>query len=98
MSEAFDDELNRLRLSNFPKGNLASLNERLLIKLKQEGKAVGNMVARDKNMPITCIPYVHAFSHRMKKVGNRLGVKVAFPSRNKLGRVCAVVDKGKEVE
>ena len=50
-------------------------------------------MATDKDMPIACIQYLHAFSHRMKKVGNRYGVKVVFSSRNKLGRVCAAVDR-----
>lgn len=93
MSEAFHDQLTRLRLSNFPEGKLGLLSERLLKKLKRDGN---DRAGIDKRLPYTCIPYLHAFSHRMKKVGHRFGVNVVFSSRNKLGRVCAMVDRKAE--
>lgn len=40
---------------------------------------------------VAVIPYVHKFSHCLKKVGARYGVQVVFSAPNRLGKICAAV-------
>ena len=39
------------------------------------------------------IPYAHKIAHNLKKVGSRYGLNVVFSAPNKLGKICAKLDR-----
>lgn len=92
MKDAFSNQVNRLEQSNYPCKILAFLSERVSGKLKSEGRGDAIREAHVKDRPVVSIPYVHASSHRMKKVGSRFEIDVVFSAKNKLGRICAAVE------
>lgn len=42
------------------------------------------------------IPYIHSVSHRLKKVASRYDVNVVFTATNKLGKICAALQRKNE--
>lgn len=39
------------------------------------------------------MPYMHKMAHGLKNVGSRYGVQILFSAKNKIGRLCSLVNK-----
>lgn len=93
MSDSFNAQVTRLLDVGYPRDAVATVAERL----KKSIVLSPSMVAEsDRKKRVVGIPYIHCVSHRLKKVGSRYGVNVVFTAANKLGKICAAVQRKNE--
>lgn len=93
LGSSFDKQVQRLRSAGFPKDVIALASNKILKKMKSFGRHEAQENSGNDRTKYAVIPYIHQLSHRLKQVGTRYGVKVLFSVPNKLGKVCAIVDK-----
>lgn len=91
----------RLEREGYPRQLLISVAEAMHRKRKRKGSD-GNEERNtaEKREKLAVIPYMHTVSHRLKKIGQRLNVKVVFSAPDKLAqlanRTCPVKRRGKQ--
>lgn len=77
MEEAFGAQKQRLEKAGYPTAMLLTVSERLLKRVKMEGKEKEKR-AENKDKSMSVIPYAHGLSHRLKKAAARYNVNVVF--------------------
>lgn len=89
MQMSFDGQISRLRSAGYPLSLLASVTEGLLRDLKF---GIGAKIPRDRTTRPIVVPYMHTFSHGLKKIANRANVNVVFSAPHKLYSLCKKVN------
>lgn len=74
---------------------MASVVESQIREVKVGGRRTLKEDARPQKRPVV-VPYWHQVSHRLKKVGDRCGVRVVFSAPEKLGRMCRLVNESQK--
>uniref|UniRef100_A0A6M2D1N9 Putative tick transposon ovary overexpressed n=1 Tax=Rhipicephalus microplus TaxID=6941 RepID=A0A6M2D1N9_RHIMP len=88
LKESFLEQKVKLEKAGYPNSFLLTASERLMKKMKSGEKEERSQDTKK----ISVIPYEHGFSHKLKKVAAKYGVKVVFSAKNKLGGVCPAVN------
>ncbi|CAN7939269.1 unnamed protein product, partial [Ixodes hexagonus] len=87
LQASFSKQLARLLSAGFPDSVLMSVAETILQKVKGHTARKKTQSAL-RNVRPEAVPYVHKFSHNLKKVANRHGVPIVFTAPTKLGQLC----------
>ncbi|CAN7939686.1 unnamed protein product, partial [Ixodes hexagonus] len=90
IQKSFNGQVARLKSAEYPESLLTSVVERLLKEIKQ-GDGV-NREPRDRTGRPVVVPYMHKFSHNLKRAANRVHVDVVFSAPNKLYSMCKKVN------
>lgn len=87
ITESFVEQSSRLTSAGYPDHVQVSVAEGLLRELKAKGtdNAVPPVTARQA---FAVVPYMHKIAHNLKKVAQRVNVKVVFTAPQKLSRLC----------
>ncbi|XP_077516534.1 uncharacterized protein LOC144126337 [Amblyomma americanum] len=85
MGDSFNKQSSRLERAGYPKTLLISVAEGLLKKLKG---GIREVAVPDKHNKVVVIPYLHAVSHRLKRICQRADVRVVFSAPDKLSKLC----------
>ena len=91
-SDSLNNQLRRLDAAGFPSSLVNAVCESVLQGIKK--KEPDQQKERDRRRPQ--IPYIHRFSHNLKKVTQRYDVKVVFSAPCKLGQICPTLTKEKK--
>lgn len=89
--DSFNQQTDRLVKAGYPKQLLVSVSESMLASLSKNNKNDLTESAKEKEKT-TVVPYIHKFSHKLKKIGNRAQVRVVFSAPEKLGKLCKRVN------
>ncbi|CAN7941874.1 unnamed protein product, partial [Ixodes hexagonus] len=91
---SFDAQIARLLSGGYPNHVLISVAEKLLQKIKNP--KIIQCKKRDRNQRPAVVPYIHHFSHGLKKIGNRVNVNVVFSAPCKLSSLCKKVNSSSD--
>lgn len=87
MLESFQEQSVRLTMAGYPDHVQVSVAERLLRDLQSSGHTNAGQPARERQN-FAVIPYMHKIAHNLKKVAQRVDVKVLFLAPQKLSSLC----------
>ena len=87
---SFDGQVSRLKCAGYPTSLLTSVAERLIKEIKK-GDHIQQKEKDRARKPII-VPYIHNFSHGLKKIANRVNMEVIFSAPNKLHSLCKRVN------
>lgn len=93
--ESVHAQLRRLEKAGFQREIVASVVESQISEVKSGGRHRQVDNTRPQQRPVV-VPYWHKVSHRLKKVGDKCGVRVVFSAPEKLGRLCRLVNEPKK--
>lgn len=85
-------QVDRLTKAGFPKLVIAGVAESLLKLSRNPLNILDNVRQKHASRPVV-IPYLHSFSHRIKKVAVKYGVPIVFSAPSKLSRLCASIER-----
>lgn len=95
MGASFKEQVKKLTEAGFPNCALASACNKL-VKVVKGCEKPATQREPDQRKKYAVVPYIHRTTHRLKKIASRYGVQVAISAPNKLGRVCALVNRKKQ--
>lgn len=72
---------------------MVSVAEKLLRNIKVPSNAAQQAQKEKEKGKTTVSPYIHKISHNLKKVANRVDVKVFFSAPDKLAKLCQLTNK-----
>lgn len=86
MQTAFDEQVSRIQAAGYPLHLVVSVTEGLLRSLKSchRNDAHDGPVHESERKKVAVVPYIHGLSHGLKKIANRVDVKVALSAPHKL--------------
>ncbi|CAN8002302.1 unnamed protein product, partial [Ixodes hexagonus] len=87
---SFVSQVDRLASAGFPSAVVVGVAESLVRFFR--GYTSPREKPRPNSRPVV-LPYVHALSHRIKRVADRFDVPVVFSAPSKLSRLCASVGR-----
>ncbi|KAH9376179.1 hypothetical protein HPB48_017171 [Haemaphysalis longicornis] len=93
MATSFERQASRLQNAGYPKSLLKPVCETLLQRIKAKEKRRPPQPTEEDRRRLAVLPYVHGFSHAMKKVGKKHGIKVVFSAPNKAYGMCRQVNR-----
>lgn len=93
VESSFSAQVKKLRQAGFPRDVLIKVCEKLIKKIKRGPGDGCDLVEKAQHKKFAVLPYVHGFTHRLKKVASRYDVQVVISARNKLSTLCAKVDR-----
>lgn len=88
MGRSIDEQTQRLINAGYPEHLLTSVAGSLLQKLKR-GQV---RAAPEHQHKVAVVPYLHTISHRLKRIGQKAGVRVVFSAPDKLSKLCRRVN------
>lgn len=91
---SFTIQVERSRSAGFPSALLSSLAEKMLVTLRTTRNNRPNKHTRS---PLADVPYIHGFSHRLKKTAGRVGIRVLCSIPNHLASLCRLVNRDETV-
>lgn len=93
VESSFSAQVKKLRQAGFPRDVLLKVCEKLIKKIKRGPGDGCDLDEKAQHKKFAVLPYVHGFTHRLKKVASRYDVQVVISARNKLSTLCAKVDR-----
>lgn len=87
---SFVTQVKRLASAGFPSAVVVGVAESLVKMFR--GYPSATKKQRPSSRPVV-IPYIHALSHRIKRVASKFEVPVVFSAPSKLSRLCAAVSR-----
>ncbi|XP_077507325.1 uncharacterized protein LOC144116482 [Amblyomma americanum] len=90
--EAFRSQVGRLEQAGYPAHLLIAVAEGIL-KQSRNGPTTN-----ERRTKAAVIPYLHAVSHKLKRIGNRAGIDIFFSAPKKLHQLCRGVNSDTERE
>lgn len=87
METSFQNQVERLKEAGYPDSLLISVAETIKKKKKPRSRESTNDRDKSKRDKVAVIPYKHQLSHKIKKLGQRMGVKVVFSAPYKLSQL-----------
>ncbi|XP_040070667.3 uncharacterized protein LOC120843379, partial [Ixodes scapularis] len=87
---SFMTQVDRLASAGFPSAVVGGVAESLVRMFR--GHASPRKKQRPSTRPVV-LPYIHALSHRIKRVAGRFEVPVVFSAPSKLSHLCAAVSR-----
>ncbi|CAN7999537.1 unnamed protein product, partial [Ixodes pacificus] len=90
ISEGLQRQISRLQASGYPEPLLVAVAEKCIATLR------GNNKPKEKDpvkKPMVVMPYIHKFSHRLKKIAETHEIKVVLSAPFKLKGLCKKVNK-----
>lgn len=91
MRQSLEGQVARLKQAGFPSSSLLATCEKAVKYFKSPNES--KKACEPEKMKMAVIPYVHTFSHRLKKIGRKYNVKVICSAKSKLSRVCPAVER-----
>lgn len=90
IQRSFDGQVSRLKRAGYPPSLLISVAEGLFRDFKHDERIKKSH--RDRAKRPVIVPYLHHFSHGLKKIANKVGTDVIFSAPNKLYSLCKRVN------
>lgn len=91
MEPSFTSQVQQLREADFPQETLSLVCQKLVHNIKNGGPTEHTSTEQECKK-IAMLPYIHDFTHGLKKDASHYSVQVLISAHNKPGRLCTKVD------